>query len=120
VNADIQRALFSALNGNIDGDVVDRAPQNKARPYTLIGDIDLQSSDTDDSDGFEAVCTLETWTSYAGRAQGKAIADQIRGLLHFGDLDVDGFIGCAHESTDSTDSDDGVVVQSEFRIFLQP
>jgi hypothetical protein len=84
-----------------------------------IGQIDLESSDTDDADGYEALCTLETWSSYAGRAEGKAIADEIRALLHYGTLDVEGFVGCVHESTDSADSDDGVIVTSEFRVFIQ-
>lgn len=120
MNTEIQVAVYAALNGNVGGDIFDQAPQNKSRPYTLISDIDVQSSDTDDANGFEALCVFETWSSYDGRAEGKAIADEIRELLHFGTLDVDGFVGCVHESTDSAESDDGVVVTSEFRVFIQP
>src|SRR5690349_6338901 len=98
MNEDIQRALFAVLNGNIGGGVFDRAPQNRNKPYTLIGEIDLEYADTDDADDYEALCTLQTWSSYQGRAEGKQIADEIRDLLHYGTLDVDGFVGCVHES----------------------
>lgn len=107
----LQQALYELLQPELSCPVYDDVPQHAAMPYVVIGEDSFESDDTDDSRGGEATCEIHIWSDYAGRKQGKEIADDVYEALHQTELNVDGYslAVALWESSDSLDDADGVV-----------
>lgn len=100
--ADIQTALFQALQSPLDGVLADlRAPSGSTLsqpaiydhvpqtvdsdsdyPYVVIGDDTSIPFDTDTSQGTEATVTVHVWSRKRGRQEAKEIQRSIYDALH--------------------------------------
>lgn len=92
----IQTAVFQRLDAELSVPVYDHVPQpndsgdNALFPYVVIGDDDLSAWDTDTSQGFDGDLTIHVWSRQKGRAETKALQQQIYDALHRFDLSVSG------------------------------
>lgn len=97
---DIQAAVFSALSGSsavtdLVSTIVDFGPREDDAaaiyPYIAIGNIFLNEMDTDNTNGFDAVMRIHTWTNTGSAKLAKDTQGAIYGVLHKADLSVTGF-----------------------------
>lgn len=90
---EVQKAIFSEFNNSpgTDFDVYDDVPEDAEFPYIVIGETSAVPFSTKDSDGFEVSIVIHCWSRFDGREQVKQMMDQVYGVLHNTDLNVDGF-----------------------------
>lgn len=120
----LQVAIFEHLTIQLAPvSVFNKAPQNQAQPYVLVGDDLHLPWDTDDSVGAESVLTLHIWSVQRGSKEVKTIQGQIYEALHRHELIVDGFstITLEFESAEILEDPDGVSTHgvSKFRTLLE-
>ena len=115
---DVQVAIYDALSG--DGSLSALGPTVVASgrtssdgssiyPYVAVARIFLAEFDTDDTNGFDAVFRIHTWTNTGSEKLAKDIQGAIYGVLHKGDLTIPGFnvINIYREDSDVTRVDSG-------------
>lgn len=119
----LQQAIYDVLQPALSVPVYDDVPQKTPLPYVVIGEDAIQSFYTDDSIGAEAAVEIHIWTSYAGRKQGKDIADSINAVLHEASLNVPGYslAVALWDSTENLEEGDGVTreIIETYRVLLQ-
>ena len=85
----IQKAIYGVLDSTLSVPVYDHVPQDTKYPYVVVGDDTSVPWDTDDSTGTEATVTIHAWSQYRGRAEVKALLEQIYGALHRQDIAIE-------------------------------
>lgn len=87
---DLQKAIYSRLDGNIaDTSVYDDVPEGSSYPYVVIGEDTFSDVSTKTLRGAEYTLTLHVWSQYRGRKEVKEIMEGVHTLLHNVDLSVD-------------------------------
>jgi hypothetical protein len=81
-SAELQTAIYTALNGEITGTVHDELEPETAAPYTVIGEGTEQPNDTHSDDGSDETVTLHVWDNATGTKRVKQIAGEIDEVLH--------------------------------------
>lgn len=66
VNWELQKAVYSALNGVISAPVYDEAPHGKKGEYVTIGAMTAVDESTDRTVGFSCTITLHSWSVRSG------------------------------------------------------
>lgn len=85
---ELQKAIFTALDGNVTGidsasvSVYDDVPENTAYPYVILGEETSANSGTKSLDAIEHTLTLHVWSQYRGRREIKEIMQSVYSLLH--------------------------------------
>lgn len=91
---DLQKAVFSALNGNAAltaivgaGKIFDDVPvmgeaTSPSFPFVTIGDQSGEENGASDVDAADMTITVHAWSRGAGKAQALAMLDAIRDALH--------------------------------------
>lgn len=91
---EIQKALYAALvAANVCGGRIYDGDQEQAdtnAPYLLIGEWDVQSDDTGDGVGVDAVATLHIWDTSPQAKRVQEAADAVRNALHRTQLTIAG------------------------------
>jgi hypothetical protein len=95
--ADLQEALFSALNGNaalaalLGGQkVFDHVPDKVAFPYVTFGRTSIYDWSTGTESGTEQLCTLHIWSKAKGKKEAFDIMAAMRARLDQAPLELDG------------------------------
>ena len=95
--ADLQKALFEALNGDAalvaalgGAKVLDHAPANVAFPYITFGRTSVYDWSTSTESGTEQLFTLHVWSKAKGKAEALAVMEIVRRRLDAGALALDG------------------------------
>lgn len=92
----LQKALFTALDGNVTGiddasvSVYDDVPENTAYPYVILGEETTANNGSKTVDGVEHTITIHVWSQYRGRREIKEIMESVYSLLHEADISVTG------------------------------
>lgn len=81
---DLQKAIFSALDGVVTVPIYDHVPQKANYPYVVIGEDNFNDWSTDDKNGFEATINLHVWDRPKGTSggRGKAVTKEIQGEIY--------------------------------------
>lgn len=113
IQIDIQRMIYTALNGVISVPVFDDVPQDrKAFPYVVIGDTTFTESSSDLRSGFDVSATIHTWSRYPGSLEVKQVQAEIYNALHREPLDTNnadyGVAGVTFDFSDTTLDPDGI------------
>jgi len=94
---ELQKAIYSALNGNVTGiggtgnvSVYDDVPEQTSYPYVLMGEETTSNNGTKTLDGLEHTLTIHAWSQYRGRREIKEIMQSIYSLLHDSAITVAG------------------------------
>lgn len=87
--AQVQKALFSALNGNISAPVYENTGQGLPFPYVTIGDNQFDDFSTDDSSGAEVTINVHTWSRDNSIGETLELQDEITQLLNLSYLQLD-------------------------------
>lgn len=87
-----QKAIVTRLNGstNAGGNVFDSVPPSDPFPRITVGEGQSLLDQADCYDGTESILDVHVWSRSPGYPEAKAIADQVRTLLHDADLTLDG------------------------------
>jgi hypothetical protein len=94
-------ATLTALLGGVR--IYDGAPRNAEAPYLHLGEFSARDWSTATETGLEISFAVVAWSRVEGRAEGTAIAERVRVLLHDAALDLDGFrlVNLRHVSTET-------------------
>jgi len=94
--ADLQKALFEALNGDAalaamlgGAKIFDHAPANVAFPYVTFGRTSVYDWSTSTESGTEQLFTLHVWSKARGKREALAIMEIVRARLDGGPLVLD-------------------------------
>ncbi len=94
--ADLQKALFEALNGDAalaamlgGAKIFDHAPANVAFPYVSFGRTSVYDWSTSTESGTEQLFTLHIWSKARGKREALAIMEIVRARLDGGPLVLD-------------------------------
>jgi hypothetical protein len=95
--ADLQKALFAALNGDaalaalLGGEkVFDRVPDKAAFPYVTFGRTSIFDWSTGTEIGTEQLCTLHVWSKAKGRKEALDIMAAMQARLEQAPLELAG------------------------------
>lgn len=113
---ELQKALFSTLNGSVTGmesasvSVYDDVPENTAYPYVVIGEESTSNNGSKDLDGLEHTITLHIWSQYRGRREIKEIMESVYSLLHNTAITVSGasLVNIRQEFSTTLAENDGI------------
>ena len=113
---ELQKALFSTLNGSVTGmdsasvSVYDDVPENTAYPYVVIGEESTSNNGSKDLDGLEHTITLHVWSQYRGRREIKEIMESVYSLLHNTAITVSGasLVNIRQEFSTTLAENDGI------------
>lgn len=81
--------------------VYDHVPANSAFPYIVLSDLSARPVDTQQYDGTEVLCTIESYSRQAGQQEIKKIADAISDALHNQNPAISGHIPVLCQMTDT-------------------
>jgi hypothetical protein len=93
---ELQKAIFTTINGNINGiddvnvPVFDDVPEGTAYPYVVIGEETASNNGTKTLDGIEHTLTIHAWSQYRGRREIKEIMQSVYENLHNTDISISG------------------------------
>ena len=93
---ELQKAIFTTINGNINGiddvnvPVFDDVPEGTAYPYVVIGEETDSNNGTKTLDGIEHTLTIHAWSQYRGRREIKEIMQSVYENLHNTDISISG------------------------------
>lgn len=93
-SAELQRVIFERLRDNatlVDGRVYDRPPASPTYPYISFGSTDFTPDDTDCAGGGSHTMQIDIWSQAVGRVEAKRITDEVRGILHGGQIAMNGY-----------------------------
>ena len=113
---ELQKAIFTALDGNVTGidsasvSVYDDVPENTAYPYVILGEETSANSGTKSLDGIEHTLTLHVWSQYRGRREIKEIMQSLYSLLHNTAITVTGasLVNIRQEFNNTLMENDGI------------
>lgn len=113
---ELQKAIFTALNGNTSGisganvPVYDDVPQDTSYPYVLIGEETTANNGSKTLDGVEHTQTIHVWSQYRGRREIKEIMGSVYENLHNTDISVSGatLVNCRQEFSTTLAENDGI------------
>lgn len=96
---ELQRALFSALNGQLSAPVVEDVEQGSTFPCVTIGDNQHNDFSTDTEDGAEVLITIHTWSRTDSIKETLVLLDEINAILNRSELVLTSWL-CAGVSFD--------------------
>ena len=113
---ELQKAIFTALNGNVSGignanvPVYDDVPEGSVYPYVVIGEETAINNDTKTLDGVEHTLTLHAWSQYRGRREIKEIMQSVYEKLHNTAITVTGasLVNIRQEFSNTLEEQDGI------------
>lgn len=113
---ELQKAIFTKLNGNVDGldganiPVYDDVPQQSNYPYVQIGEETSANNGTKTLDGVEHTLTMHIWSQYRGRREIKTIMKSVYDLLHNTAISVSGasLVNVRQEFSTTLAENDGI------------
>lgn len=113
---ELQKAIFSTLDGNVTGvsaatvSIFDDPPQNSTYPYVLIGEETTANSGTKTKDAVEHTITIHVWSQYRGKREIKEIMESVYENLHNTDITVSGasLVNCRQEFSTTLAENDGI------------
>jgi len=113
---ELQKAIFTKLNGNVDGlaganiPVYDDVPQQSNYPYVQIGEETSANNGTKTLDGVEHTLTMHIWSQYRGRREIKTIMKSVYDLLHNTAISVSGasLVNVRQEFSTTLSENDGI------------
>lgn len=113
---ELQKALFSTLNGSVTGidsanvPVYDDVPENTAYPYVILGEETTANNGSKTLDGVEHTVTMHAWSQYRGRREIKEIMQSIYSLLHNAAISVSGasLVNIRQEFSTTLAENDGI------------
>jgi hypothetical protein len=113
---ELQKAIFTKLNGNVDGldganiPVYDDVPQQSNYPYVQIGEETSANNGTKTLDGIEHTLTMHIWSQYRGRREIKTIMKSVYDLLHNTAISVTGasLVNVRQEFSTTLAENDGI------------
>ena len=113
---ELQKAIFTALDGNVTGidsasvSVYDDVPENTAYPYVILGEETSANSGTKSLDAIEHTLTLHVWSQYRGRREIKEIMQSVYSLLHNTAITVTGasLVNIRQEFNNTLMENDGI------------
>ena len=113
---ELQKAIFTKLNGNVDGldganiPVYDDVPQQSNYPYVQIGEETSANNGTKTLDGVEHTLTMHIWSQYRGRREIKTIMKSVYDLLHNTAISVTGasLVNVRQEFSTTLAENDGI------------
>lgn len=88
--AAIQRALYTALDGNVGATVTSDPAEDQAAPYVVLGELTETPDDAHDHLGTEETATLHVWSRVKGSGQVLAIMAAVDVALHHQVLSLQG------------------------------
>jgi len=96
---ELQRALFSALNGQLSAPVVEDVEQGSTFPCVTIGENQHNDFSTDTEDGAEVLITIHTWSRTDSIKETLVLLDEINAILNRSELVLTSWL-CAGVSFD--------------------
>ena len=93
---ELQKSIFSTLNGNATGmgganvPVFDDVPEGTLYPYVVLGEETAVNNGTKNLDGVEHTLTIHAWSQYRGRREIKEIMQSVYENLHNTAISVTG------------------------------
>jgi hypothetical protein len=93
---ELQKSIFSTLNGNTTGmnganvPVFDDVPEGTLYPYVVLGEETAVNNGTKNLDGVEHTLTIHAWSQYRGRREIKEIMQSVYENLHNTAISVTG------------------------------
>ena len=113
---ELQKAIFTALNGNVSGignanvPVYDDVPEGTVYPYVVIGEETSSNNGTKTLDGVEHTLTLHVWSQYRGRREIKEIMQSVYEKLHNTAITVTGasLVNIRQEFSNTLAEQDGI------------
>ena len=112
----LQKSIFTALNGNVSGigsanvPVYDDVPEGSVYPYVVIGEETATNNGTKTLDGVEHTLTLHAWSQYRGRREIKEIMQSVYEKLHNTAITVTGasLVNIRQEFSNTLEEQDGI------------
>ena len=112
----LQKSIFTALNGNVTGvssaniPIYDDVPEGSVYPYVVIGEETASNNGTKTLDGFEHTITLHVWSQYRGRREIKEIMQSVYEKLHNTAITVTGasLVNIRQEFSNTLAEQDGI------------
>lgn len=113
---ELQKSIFTKLNGNVDGlsganiSVYDDIPQDTVYPYVQIGEETAVNDGTKTLDAVEHTLTIHVWSQYRGRREIKTIMKSVYDLLHNTAISVSGasLVNVRQEFSTTLAENDGI------------
>ena len=113
---ELQKAIFTKLNGFVDGlasaniSVYDDIPQDTNYPYVQIGEETAVNDGTKTLDAVEHTLTIHVWSQYRGRREIKTIMKSVYDLLHNTAISVTGasLVNVRQEFSTTLSENDGI------------
>tara|TARA_R110002153_G_scaffold238911_1_gene393348 strand:+ start:20540 stop:20944 length:405 start_codon:yes stop_codon:yes gene_type:complete len=113
---ELQKAIFTKLNGFVDGlasaniSVYDDIPQDTNYPYVQIGEETAVNDGTKTLDAVEHTLTIHVWSQYRGRREIKTIMKSVYDLLHNTAISVTGasLVNVRQEFSTTLAENDGI------------
>ena len=113
---ELQKAIFTALDGNVTGidsasvSVYDDVPENTPYPYVILGEETSANSGTKSLDAIEHTLTIHVWSQYRGRREIKEIMQSVYSLLHNTAITVTGasLVNIRQEFNNTLMENDGI------------
>jgi hypothetical protein len=96
---ELQKALFSALNGQLSAPVVEDVEQGSTFPCVTIGENQHNDFSTDTEDGAEVLITIHTWSRTDSIKETLVLLDEINAILNRSELVLTSWL-CAGVSFD--------------------
>ena len=112
----LQKSIFTALNGNVTGvssaniPIYDDVPEGSVYPYVVIGEETASNNGTKTLDGVEHTITLHVWSQYRGRREIKEIMQSVYEKLHNTAITVTGasLVNIRQEFSNTLAEQDGI------------
>jgi hypothetical protein len=112
----LQKSIFTALNGNVTGvssaniPIYDDVPEGSVYPYVVIGEETTSNNGTKTLDGVEHTITLHVWSQYRGRREIKEIMQSVYEKLHNTAITVTGasLVNIRQEFSNTLAEQDGI------------
>lgn len=113
---DLQKAVFSELDGSVTGmggasvSVYDDVPEDVTYPYIILGEETAVNNGSVTLDGVEHTLTIHAWSQYRGRREIKEIMESVYSLLHNTAITVSGasLVNIRQEFTTTLTENDGI------------
>ena len=113
---ELQKAIFTALNGTVTGvssaniPIYDDVPEGTVYPYVVIGEETSSNNGTKTLDGVEHTLTLHVWSQYRGRREIKEIMQSVYEKLHNTAITVTGasLVNIRQEFSNTLAEQDGI------------
>ena len=126
----LQEAVFAALGADTElaallggPKIFDGPPRNEAAPYVHLGEARCRDWSTATEAGAEIVFAVVAWSRQPGRAEGLAIAEQVRAVLAGAALAIQGhrLVNLTHVGTETgrAEKPEGRRVVSRFRAVVE-